>query len=76
MPPHPEYGIEHRQLLHRIDPRAGTVTIDGKAHPLLDTRLPTVDFAATRTRSRRRSGPAWTALAQSFLAQRAALEAR
>ena len=42
---HPEYGLEHRQLLHRIDPRAGTVTIDGEVHPLLDTRLPTVDFA-------------------------------
>jgi fructose-1,6-bisphosphatase-3 len=42
---HPEYGLEHRQLLHRIDPRAGTVTIDGKTHPLLDTRLPTIDFA-------------------------------
>ncbi len=42
---HPEYALEHRQLLHRIDPRAGTVTIDGKTHPLLDTRLPTVDFA-------------------------------
>jgi fructose-1,6-bisphosphatase III len=42
---HPEWGMEHRQLLHRIDPAAGTVTIDGVAHPLLDTRLPTVDFA-------------------------------
>jgi fructose-1,6-bisphosphatase III len=42
---HPEYGLEHRQLLHRIEPAAGTVTIDGKAYPLLDTRLPTVDFA-------------------------------
>ena len=41
----PEYGLEHRQLLHRIDPAAGTVTIDGKVHPLLDTRFPTVDFA-------------------------------
>jgi fructose-1,6-bisphosphatase-3 len=42
---HPEYGLDHRQLLHRIDPRAGTVTIDGRVHPLLDTRFPTVDFA-------------------------------
>lgn len=40
----PEYGMEGRQLLHRIDPRAETVTIDGVVHPLLDTRLPTVDF--------------------------------
>jgi fructose-1,6-bisphosphatase-3 len=42
---HPEYGLDHRQLLHRIDPRAGTVTIDGRVHPLLDTRFPTIDFA-------------------------------
>jgi fructose-1,6-bisphosphatase III len=42
---HPEWNLEHRNLLHRIDPAAGTVTIDGKAYPLLDTRLPTVDFA-------------------------------
>jgi fructose-1,6-bisphosphatase-3 len=42
---HPEYDFEHRQLLHRIDPKAGTVTIDGVTHPLLDTHLPTVDFA-------------------------------
>jgi fructose-1,6-bisphosphatase-3 len=42
---HPEYGLDHRQLLHRIDPAAGTVTIDGRVHPLLDTRFPTVDFA-------------------------------
>jgi fructose-1,6-bisphosphatase III len=40
---HPEYGLEHRCLLHRIDPQAGTVTIDGAARPLLDTRFPTVD---------------------------------
>ncbi len=42
---HPEYGLGHRQLLHRIDPAAGTVSIDGKTHALLDTRFPTVDFA-------------------------------
>jgi fructose-1,6-bisphosphatase-3 len=42
---HPEYGMEHRQLLHRIDPREGTVTIDGKVYPLLDTHFPTIDFA-------------------------------
>jgi fructose-1,6-bisphosphatase-3 len=41
---HPEYGLEHRQLLHRIDPQAGTVTIDGKVHPLLDGHFPTIDF--------------------------------
>ena len=42
---HPEWGLSHRQLLHRIDPAAGTVTIDGNVYPLLDTRFPTIDFA-------------------------------
>ena len=41
----PELGLEPRMLLHRIDPKAGTVTIDGRVHPLLDTHLPTIDFA-------------------------------
>ena len=40
----PTFDLEHRNLLHRIDPAPGTVTIDGKAHPLLDRALPTVDF--------------------------------
>jgi fructose-1,6-bisphosphatase-3 len=42
---HPEWGLAHRNLLERIDPEAGTVEIDGKVHPLLDTRFPTVDWA-------------------------------
>jgi fructose-1,6-bisphosphatase-3 len=42
---HPEWGMESRRLLHRIDPVAGTVTIDGKSHPLRDTRFPTIDWA-------------------------------
>lgn len=41
---HPEYGLEHRCLLHRIDPGAGTITLDGETYPLLDTHFPTVDF--------------------------------
>jgi fructose-1,6-bisphosphatase-3 len=40
---HPEWELEHRRLLHRIDFKAGTVTIAGKAHPLLDRHLPTID---------------------------------
>jgi fructose-1,6-bisphosphatase-3 len=40
----PHFDLEHRNLLHRIDPAAGTVTIDGRVHPLLDRALPTVDF--------------------------------
>ena len=41
---HPEWELEHRCLLHRIDPSASTVTIDGVAHPLLDDRFPTIDW--------------------------------
>ncbi|HEY3820344.1 MAG TPA: fructose-bisphosphatase class III [Polyangiaceae bacterium] len=41
----PQFDLEHRNLLHRIDPAAGTVTIDGKGYPLLDRALPTIDFA-------------------------------
>jgi fructose-1,6-bisphosphatase-3 len=40
----PEWGLAHRALLRRIDPAAGTVDIDGTRYPMLDTRLPTVDF--------------------------------
>jgi len=40
----PQFALEHRNLLHRIDPAAGTVTIDGKVHPLLDRAFPTIDF--------------------------------
>ncbi len=40
----PQFDLEHRNLLHRIDPAAGTVTIDGKVYPLLDRAFPTIDF--------------------------------
>ncbi|MEO7329495.1 MAG: fructose-bisphosphatase class III [Minicystis sp.] len=40
----PGFALDHRNLLHRIDPAAGTVTIDDRVHPLLDTHFPTVDF--------------------------------
>ena len=42
---HPEWGMEHRNLLRRIDRVAGTVEIEGQLHPLLDTHLPTLDSA-------------------------------
>jgi fructose-1,6-bisphosphatase-3 len=41
---HPEYEMEHRMLLHRIDPATWTVEIDGKRHPLRDQRFPTIDW--------------------------------
>ncbi len=41
----PEWNLSHRRLLHLIDVRSGTVTLDGVTHPLLDTKLPTIDPA-------------------------------
>jgi len=40
---HPEWHMEHRALLDKIDYRSGTITIDSKTYPLLDTNLPTID---------------------------------
>jgi fructose-1,6-bisphosphatase-3 len=40
----PDFGLSHRALLHRINPSKGTVEIDGRVYPLLDTRFPTVDW--------------------------------
>lgn len=39
---HPEYAMDDRHVLEAIDLAAGTVTLDGRAHPLLDTRWPTL----------------------------------
>ena len=40
----PSFDLEHRNLLHRIDPVAKTVTIDEKTYPLLDSAFPTIDW--------------------------------
>ncbi len=40
---HPEWGMDSRRLLHHIDFDKGTIEIDGKSYPLLDTNLPTVN---------------------------------
>lgn len=39
----PELRMESRNLLHRIDFEQGTIELDGKEYPLLDTNFPTVD---------------------------------
>jgi fructose-1,6-bisphosphatase-3 len=39
------WNLDHRRLMHRIDFRAGTITIDGATYPLRDTYLPTVNPA-------------------------------
>ncbi|CAG0959821.1 fructose-1,6-bisphosphatase III [Phycisphaerales bacterium] len=43
---HPDWGLAHRRLLHRIrfeNGRAVSVEIDGKTHPMLDGFLPTIN---------------------------------
>ena len=43
---HPEWDMDNRRLLHRIDHTTGSVTLpDGSVHPLTDNSLPTVDPA-------------------------------
>jgi fructose-1,6-bisphosphatase-3 len=40
---HPEYEMERADLIRHIDLARGTVRIDEREHPLLDSSLPTVD---------------------------------
>ena len=41
----PDFQMEDRCLLHRINPETGTITLpDGKEYPMLDTAFPTVDW--------------------------------
>jgi fructose-1,6-bisphosphatase-3 len=40
---HPEWELEHRNLLHRINSKDGTIEIGGQTFPLRDTFLPTIN---------------------------------
>ena len=40
---HPEYNMDNRIMLERIDYDNGTVDVDGRKYKLLDTEFPTVD---------------------------------
>ena len=40
---HPEFEMDDRAILHRIDYEKGTVTVYGKEYPLKDTNFPTID---------------------------------
>ncbi len=40
---HPEYGLNHRLLLDKMDMKKGTVNIEGKEYPMLDTNFPSID---------------------------------
>ncbi len=42
---HPEYKLEKRLLLDKIDLEAGTVEIEGKSWKLRDTNFPTLDMS-------------------------------
>ena len=42
---HPEWGMADRRLLHRINYKEGTITLDEGTFPLLDTSFPTIDPA-------------------------------
>lgn len=39
----PEFRMEKRNLLHLMDLEKGTITIEGKVYPLLDTNFPTIN---------------------------------
>lgn len=43
---HPEYEMDDRLLLHRINPKKGTIEIDGKEYELRDKHLPSLDPAS------------------------------
>jgi fructose-1,6-bisphosphatase III len=42
---HPEWQMEHRRLLHRINYKTGTINVDGVDYPLKDVNFPTIDPA-------------------------------
>lgn len=42
---HPEWGMDDRNLLHRIDRERGVVNIEGADYPMPDLNFPTVDPA-------------------------------
>src|ERR1700736_3765442 len=40
---HPEWHMDHRRLLHRINRKAGTIEVDGLDYSLNDVNFPTID---------------------------------
>ena len=42
---HPEWGMQHRMLLHRINHETGTIDVDGTTYPLKDNHFPSIDPA-------------------------------
>ncbi len=44
MKKHPEFQMDHRLLLDKMDLEKGTVEVEGKTYPLKDTCFPTIDM--------------------------------
>ncbi len=42
---HPEWNMDDRRLLHKMDLEKGTIELDGKTYPLRDSNFPTIDPA-------------------------------
>ncbi len=40
---HPEFGMDSRNLLHKMDLKRGTIIVDDREYRLLDTNFPTID---------------------------------
>ncbi len=40
---HPEWEMDHRRLLHRMNLQKGTIEVDGVEYPLKDVHFPTID---------------------------------
>jgi fructose-1,6-bisphosphatase-3 len=62
----PQFALDNRRLLHRMDLKAGTVVIDGKTRTLRDTHFPTIDPADPYALSAEESA-CMARLKQSFL---------
>lgn len=62
----PEFQLDHRDLLRRIDPTRGTVEIDGVCYLLGDRHFPTIDWSAP-TRLSDEEEQCLAALQESFL---------
>lgn len=41
----PQWQMDDRRLLHRLDQASGTIEVDGQRYPLADRHLPTIDPA-------------------------------
>ena len=67
--PQPRVGLDHRRLLHRIDPQAGTIEIDGVTLPRCkDRTFPTLDPARPVRAVGRGAGLPGPHCSKSFLA--------